>query len=75
MHIEQVFFPSDRGKCGWKVVLRKEPRGVWLFSKHKGTLEVECISLGNTIDFHRLEATDLHEDLIPKAPNCQMQWK
>ncbi len=27
LHVEQVFFPNDARKRGWKVVLWKEPRG------------------------------------------------
>lgn len=67
-HIEQVFFAKDKTKHGWDIVLYKEPRGVRLFSKHQGTLEVDCISFGKTTNFHGLEATSLHEDLIPKIP-------
>ena len=68
LHIEQVFFAPDKTKQGWEVVLRKEPRGVRLFSEHHGPLEVECISLGKTTNFDGLQATGLFEDLIPKAP-------
>jgi len=68
LHIEQVFFAPDVAKCGWEVVMRKEPRGVRSFSKHHRTEEVQCISLGRTCDFPGLEATGLHEDNIPKTP-------
>ena len=68
LHIKQVFFAPDVAKRGWEVVLRREPRGVRLFSKHQITDEVQCISLGRTSDFPGLEATGLYEDLIPKTP-------
>lgn len=68
LHIEQLFFVPDMADCGWQVVLRKEPRGVRLFFQHQATLEVECISMGKTTDFHGLDATDLYEDLVPKTP-------
>ena len=31
LHIEQVFFAPDMAKCGWEVVLCKEPRGVRVY--------------------------------------------
>jgi hypothetical protein len=41
LHIEQVFFAPDMAKRGWEVVLRKEPRGVRVFSKQQRTDEVQ----------------------------------
>jgi hypothetical protein len=68
LHIEQVFFAPDVAKCGWEVVLRREPRGVRLFSNDQRADEVQCISLGTTSDFAGLQATCLYEDAIPKTP-------
>ena len=55
-------------KCGWEVVLRKEPRGVWVFSKQQRMDEVQCISLGRTSYFSGLHVTGLYDDLVPKTP-------
>ena len=68
LHIEQVFLAPDVAKRGWEVVLCREPRSVWSFSKHQVTEEVQCISLGRTCDFPGLEAIGLDEDIIPKTP-------
>ena len=55
-------------KCGWEVVLHKEPRGVRVFSKQQRLDEVQCISLGKTSYFSGLQVTGLYDDLIPKTP-------
>ena len=68
LHIEQVFFAPDVAKRGWEVVLCRELRSVWSFSKHQVTEEVQCISLGRTCDFPELEAIGLDEGIIPKTP-------
>jgi hypothetical protein len=68
LHIEQVFFAPDVAKCGWEVVLRKEPRGVRVFSKQQRTDEVQCIALGRTSDFPGLQVTAFQDDIVPRTP-------
>ena len=68
LHVEQILFALDVAKCGWEVVLHKEPIGVWLFSKHQRMDEVQCISLGRTSNFCGLKAMGLYDDLTSKTP-------
>ena len=68
LHIEQVFFAPDIAKCGWKVVLCKELRGVRVFSKQQRTDEVQCLALDRTSDFPGLQMMGLYDDLVPKTP-------
>ena len=47
LHVEQVLFVHDLNNHGWKVVLRKEPRGARVVSRKDSMPDIGCMSLGN----------------------------
>jgi len=65
LHVEHVFFADDLNNHGWKVVLRKEPRGARVISTRDSIPDIGCLSLGNMGDHCRLKPTSLKNDTIP----------
>lgn len=64
LHIEQVFFADDINNPGWKVVLRKEVRGVRVESSKDAMPEIQCLSLGNDTEHAGLQpSTNPNENI------------
>jgi hypothetical protein len=53
---------------GWKMVLRKEPRGARVVSCKDSMLDIGCISLGNIEEHCGLVPTSLENDATPTDP-------
>lgn len=68
LHVEQVFFADDLNNHGWKVVLRKEPRGARVISTRDSIPDIGCLSLGNMGDHCGLKPTSLENDTTPADP-------
>ena len=72
LHVQQVFFSEDLKMLGWKVVLRKEPRGVWIHSHKDSMSEIEFLSLGRDVDHSGLILhNSLHDDTTVLEPVLQ----
>ena len=54
LHVQQVFFMDDGGNDGWKVVLRREPRGCRVLSRVDGGPDVQALQIGRDADHHGL---------------------
>ena len=68
LHVEQVFFADDLNNHGWKVVLRKEPRGARVVSSKDSMPDIGCLSLGNVEEHCGLVPTSLQNDATPTDP-------
>jgi hypothetical protein len=52
--VQQVFFVDDGGNDGWKVVLRREPRGCKVMSRVDGGPNLQALQIGRDADHHGL---------------------
>jgi hypothetical protein len=68
LHVEQVFFADDLNNHGWKVVLRKEPRGARVVSNKDYMPDIGCLSLGNVEEHCGLVPASLDDDATPTDP-------
>ncbi len=50
LHVQQVFFMDDGGNDGWKVVLRREPRGCRVLSRVDGGPDLQAVQIGRDTD-------------------------
>lgn len=46
LHVQQVFFVDDEENIGWKIVLRRQPRGTRVESNAGGRHELQSVQIG-----------------------------
>ena len=68
LHVEQVFFADNLNNHGWKVVLRKEPRGAKVVYEKISMPDIGCLSLGNVEEQCGLVPASLDNDATPRDP-------
>ena len=75
LHVQQVFFVDDGGNDGWKIVLRREPRGSRVLSRVDGGPDLQALQVGRDADHHGL--SDICNDIdntfgTPMLAGCQV---
>jgi hypothetical protein len=68
LHVQQVFFAYEVDKPGWKVVLRKQPRGTRVASGADARPEMQCFTIGRDEDHIGLTAQLFEEDIDTSSP-------
>ena len=62
LHVQQVFYVDDGANDGWKVVLRREPRGCRVMSRVDGGPDLQALQIGRDADHHGLGDTCIDID-------------
>ena len=68
LHVQQVFFVDDVANDGWKVVLRREPRGCRVMSGVDGGPDLQALQIGRDADHHGLGDTSIDFDRSSQDP-------
>ena len=71
VQVEQVFFSDCHGEPGWRVVLRKEPRGRRIASDMTMRNDIEALRIGDDNEFRGLVAPSTVGAKIPVAPHLE----
>ena len=66
--MQQVFFVDDAANDGWKVVLRREPRGCRVMSRVDGGPDLQALQIGRDADHHGLGDTCIDIDRSSQNP-------
>jgi hypothetical protein len=65
LHVQQIFFLEDTNNPGWKIVLRKEARGVRIALKADGIPDLQCLNIGRDKEHAGLSTQPLAGDATP----------
>ena len=65
LHVEKIYFQDDLNNVGWKVVLRKEPRGARVVTGKDSMRDIACLILCNVDE---LIPQSLDNDATPNIP-------
>ena len=71
VQIEHVFFSDCHGEPGWRVVLRKEPRGRRIAFDMTMRNNIEALRIGDDNEFRGLVAPSTVGVEIPVAPHLE----